>query len=99
MAVTISELEGGKVIELSITEKLHKADYETFVPTVEKSISEHGKIRLLVEMRDFHGWDTSAIWEDIKFDIRHFAHFDRLAMIDQELHDSPVHGAANRAGP
>jgi hypothetical protein len=32
-------------------------------------------------MADFHGWDAGALWEDIKFDIRHFADIERLAMV------------------
>ena len=27
---------------------------------------------MLVEMHDFHGWTAGAIWEDIRFDAKHF---------------------------
>jgi hypothetical protein len=81
MAVPISELDGGKAIEVLVTEKLHKEDYACFVPLIEKAIGDHGKISLLFEMRDFHGWETAALWEDIKFDARNFAHFERLAIV------------------
>jgi hypothetical protein len=80
MAVPISELDGGKAIEVVVTEKLHKEDYATFVPPIEKSIGDNGKVRLLFEMLDFHGWDTAAVWEDIKFDARNFTNFERIAM-------------------
>jgi len=33
------------------------------------------------EMRDFHGWDAGALWEDIKFDIRHFYDIESLALV------------------
>jgi hypothetical protein len=36
--------------------KLSKEDYEHFVPEVERLIEQEGKIRLLFEMHDFHGW-------------------------------------------
>ena len=48
---------------------------------MEKAIQEHGKVRLLVEMRDFHGWGVGALWEDIKFDAKHFCDFERIAMV------------------
>lgn len=41
----------------------------------------HGKIRVLFHMTDFHGWETAALWDDIKFDIKHFADIERLAMV------------------
>ena len=36
---------------------------------------------MLFDMTDFHGWDAGAAWEDIKFDIKHFADIERLAMV------------------
>ncbi len=41
----------------------------------------HGKISVLFEMVDFHGWGAGALWDDIKFDIKHFSDIDRLAMV------------------
>jgi hypothetical protein len=32
-------------------------------------------------MHDFHGWTLGALWEDIKFDLRHFSHIERLALV------------------
>ena len=32
-------------------------------------------------MHDFHGWTLGAVWEDVKFDLRHFSHIERLALV------------------
>ena len=72
-AVTLKETNGGKVLEIQLTGKLAKEDYDLFVPAVERLVKAHGKIRLLVEMHDFHGWTAGALWQDIKFDARHFS--------------------------
>jgi hypothetical protein len=32
-------------------------------------------------MTDFHGWEAAALWDDIKFDVQHFADIERLAMV------------------
>ncbi len=32
-------------------------------------------------MKDFHGWGAGALWQDIKFDIKHFKDIERLAMV------------------
>jgi hypothetical protein len=70
-----------KILEVKISGKLQKDDYLAFVPEVERLIQLHGKIRVLMEMHDFHGWEMGALWEDIKFDVKHFKDIERLAMI------------------
>ena len=32
-------------------------------------------------MTDFHGWQVGALWEDIKFDAKHFRDIERLALV------------------
>ncbi len=73
-----------KIVVVHASGKLTKEDYELFLPEVERLIKEDGKIRLLFEMRDFHGWDAGALWEDIKFDFKHFADIERLAMVGEK---------------
>lgn len=81
MSVTVTPINNGPVYEVEVTDKLHKIDYEVFLPLLRSGISTHGKIRLLLHMKDFHGWDAGAFWEDLKFGIRDFNHFDRIAMV------------------
>ena len=81
MTVVLQEVPGSKVIEVQASDKLTKDDYEQFVPEVERLIQEHGKVRILFDMRNFHGWSASALWEDVKFDLKHFKDIERLAMI------------------
>ncbi len=69
------------VLEVHATGKLERNDYEAFVPKVEQMIEEHGKIRVLLILDDFHGWETGALWEDIKFDVKHFNDIERLAIV------------------
>ena len=96
MTVEIRELSAGKVLEVKISGKLHKEDYEHFVPAVEKEILAQGKVRLLVEMHAFHGWDVSALWQDIKFDLKHFKDIERLALVGESKWEQ---GMANFCKP
>jgi hypothetical protein len=73
----------GKVMEVHVTGKLDKEDYDKFIPFTDEMIKEHGKISILFVMKDFHGWSAQALWEDIKFDIKHFAHVDRLGIVGE----------------
>ena len=81
MAVKLNETDEGRVVEIHVSGKLTHEDYEKFVPEFERLIREHGKIRILFEMSDFHGWQFAALWDDAKFDLKHFSDIERLAMV------------------
>jgi hypothetical protein len=83
MSVKLQEEAGGKIVEVKLSEKLTKEDYEHFVPELTRLIKQFGKIRVLVEMHDFHGWTVSALWQDIKFDLAHFKDIERLALVGE----------------
>jgi len=81
MATTVNEFSDGRILEVQVTGKLRHEDYQHFVPVVDRLVRKHGKIRILFEMVDFHGWHASALWDDIKFDVKHFSDIDRLAIV------------------
>ena len=73
----------GKQLHVKVTGKLTKEAYEAFAPVVDEQIGEHGKIRILFEMHDFHGWTAGALWEDLKFDFKHWKDIERLAIVGE----------------
>ena len=77
----IELVEEGKFVNLKITGKLEKEDYEFFVPEIDQQIERYGKVNMLLELIDFHGWTAGAAWEDTKFGIRHFNDIERLAIV------------------
>ena len=83
MSFTLTEKMDGKVIEVAVSGTLSKEAYQQFVPVTEAAIKRHGKVRVLFIMRDFHGWDAGALWEDMKFDIKHFSEIERLAIVGE----------------
>jgi hypothetical protein len=97
--LSLTEQAGGKILNVKISGKLSKEDYQEFVPRVEKLIKDHGRIRMLVAMHDFHGWEMGALWEDIKFDVKHFGDIERLALVGDSRHGEvlqAVHQSQNR---
>jgi hypothetical protein len=43
-------------------------------------------LRLLLDIRsdhDFHGWTAGALWEDPKFDFKHWKDIERLAIVGE----------------
>ncbi len=81
MGVEVIEQVGGRIMEVQVSGKLTHEDYRQLSPLFDQRVREQGKIRVLFEMLDFHGWEVAAVWDDIKLDLKHFAHIERLAMV------------------
>lgn len=84
MSIELREENEGKLLEVLVTGKLTAADYEHFTPEVERLIQQYGKINILFEMSEFHGWEAGAAWEDTKFGFRHFSDIGRLAVVGEK---------------
>ena len=82
MAVEVKETEGGKVLEVHASGKLSKQDYGYFVPGIENLINQWqdphaagvGRLPRL---------GVGALWEDIKFDMKHFRDIEQLAVVGE----------------
>ncbi len=81
MPIETSENDDDKFFTVHVSGNLTRADYERFVPEFERLVRQHGKLRLLFDTTDFHGLEAAAIWEEIKFDVKHFADIERCAMV------------------
>jgi hypothetical protein len=81
----VDELVWANVLEFDLHGKLTREDYDAFVPEIERLIARHGRLRVLVTMHDFHGWDARGLWEAIKWNARHFRHIERLAVVGEDF--------------
>ncbi len=79
--IEIKEKSWENILTMRLSGKLTKEDYEAFVPEIERMIKAHDKVRILVELVDFHGWTAAAAWEDTKFGLRHFSDIERMAIV------------------
>ncbi len=74
----------GRALEVHVTGKLTKESYERLVPAVDGQIKQYGKLHILFVMQDFHGWTAGAMWEDLKFDLKHWKDIERLAIVGEK---------------
>jgi SpoIIAA-like len=74
----------GKILGFKISGKLHDEDYKRFVPLVDEGIAKDGKVRVLAQFEDFHGWDAHALWDDIKFSTTHCTKIERIALVGEK---------------
>jgi hypothetical protein len=70
-----------KLVGLKLSGTLHDEDYKDFVPKIESIVTSQGRVRLFVQLEDFHGWDMRAAWDDLKFGLRHYSDFERIALV------------------
>jgi hypothetical protein len=73
-----------KVLAFKLSGKLHDDDYKKFVPMIDDAVAKQGKIRLLAQFHDFHGWDMHALWDDIKFSTTHCTRIERIALVGEK---------------
>ncbi len=85
-ATVIEQLPTGsdQVLGFKMSGKLHDEDYKHFVPAVDAAVAKHGKVRMLAQFHDFHGWDARALWDDIKFSTTHCTKIDRIALVGEK---------------
>lgn len=62
--------------------KLTKNDYDAAMPEIEHEIEQAERpLRMLIQLEDLQGWEIGALWEDLKFDARHYDDFGRIAVL------------------
>ena len=74
-------LDLDQTLGFKMSGKLHDEDYKKFVPSIDAAVAKHGKVRLLAQFHDFHGWDLHALWDDIKFSTTHCTKFKKIALV------------------
>ena len=71
------------IFAIKVSGRLTDADYEQFIPEMERILAEHAPVSLFVELDDFHGWEPKALWDDFKFGMQHDKDFERIAVVGQ----------------
>jgi hypothetical protein len=71
------------IIALKISGTLSKEDYLSIVPTMEAKIRQFGKLRFYGEIEDLKMPELAALWEDLKFDMKHYHDFSHVAVVGE----------------
>jgi len=81
MSLRIIENDDSNIIEIEISGKLVASDFQSLESIFRRIVKQTGRIRILFRMREFHGWEPIAFWDEVKFDLKHFGDIERLAMV------------------
>ncbi len=81
MSIDLQEEAGGKILVVKASGTLTNDQFARFARQAEALIREHGKLRILCQMHDFHGWKAGALRQDLEFDLKHLDDIERLALV------------------
>lgn len=72
------------IVAFRVTGKLTHEDYQAFLPQLEELIkAQPGRLSLLFELQDFHGWDLHAAVDDFRCLEQHEDDFERIAVVGE----------------
>ena len=83
MPIGMQQEDGGKALKIALVGTVVKEDYKPLVTEFSHLAAKYGKVRVLLDMTRFHGWDASALWQEIKFDLKNLDKLERLAVIGE----------------
>lgn len=84
MPIELRETKGGLILEVDLIGTLGKEDYVPLVREFQQLVHVHGKLRVLLDITRFHGWDAGALLEEVKFDLEHLNEMERMAVIGEK---------------
>ena len=71
---------GSNVVAIKLNAEVTKEDYELALPQLRDKIKNEGRVNLYCEL-DISSISPGAIWEDLKFDLRHLNDFEKVAIV------------------
>jgi SpoIIAA-like len=74
----------GDLVTCKVSGKLTSAELRAVQQSAAPIIQSRGKVRLLVLVEDFQGWERSSEWADFSFQQENDAHIERMALVGEE---------------
>ena len=74
----------GKLLQMKIRGMLKKADYDRIIQIAKEAIAREGKVRALVIIEGFEGWERSGDWGDVSFMMEQGQHIEKMAIVGDE---------------
>ncbi|MBU1192247.1 MAG: STAS/SEC14 domain-containing protein [Gammaproteobacteria bacterium] len=77
----LDNLNQNQVLTITAKGTLTQQDYEDVMPSLESILEQHSKLRFYIKLEDCSGIRPGALWEDLKFDMKHRSKFGRTAVV------------------
>jgi hypothetical protein len=81
--IGIKRVDNNFFIKLEAIGMLTHEDYKIMVPMIENAIKgiQHPELKVLFDGTNFDGWETRAMWDDLKFGLSHIGSFTKIAFV------------------
>jgi hypothetical protein len=79
--IEIDDRSQGRVIALRATGKISGDELEPVLERLERTIAEHGKVRLLVHVENLGTFSPGAFKDDVRFSLEHAGDVERVAVV------------------
>ena len=81
----------GKLLQVRIRGIFKKADHDRIVQIAKEAIAREGKIRALVILEGFEGWERHEGWGDVSFMMEQGRDIEKMAIVgDQRWKDDAI---------
>jgi hypothetical protein len=74
----------GKLLQLKVRGMLKKADYDRIIQIAKEAIAREEKVRALVILEAFEGWERRGDWGDVSFMTEQGQHIEKMAIVGDE---------------
>ncbi|MAX56675.1 MAG: STAS/SEC14 domain-containing protein [Alcanivoracaceae bacterium] len=81
--LTLIPFDDSRVVGARISGKITRPEFETVAAALEAALEKHDKVRFYAEMETFGGVAMDALFEDLKFGLRHWKQFEREAVVTE----------------
>ena len=82
--MTVQIREEGNLLVGEFRGVMTRAEFDECIRRAEESIRRQGKIRILIVLEDFGGWQRGADWGDVSFALEHDQDVERMAIVGDE---------------
>ena len=74
----------GKLLQIKIRGMLKKADHDQVVQIAKEAIAREGRVRALVILEEFEGWERHEDWGDVSFMMEQGQDIEKMAIVGDE---------------
>ena len=87
VGIEIKSINDKFIVEMDFYGKLTHQDYEVIIPVIERAIdaSKGKELDILVDMRDFEGWELEAMVDDFKLGLELKDIFNKMAVVGDKM--------------
>jgi len=83
ISIGITHTDNNFFLQMTIKGYLSHEDYQKMIPLVENALNgvKDPKVKVLVDAREFEGWELKAVLDDFKFGLKHNKEFVKVAFV------------------